>query len=223
MTWPFPAPENKIEEKEKADEKPPEKTPAELIAEALSPLVTRLEEQSKRFDTLEAQTKPREQKQTVQPNEPTSVLDDENLAFAQRLTPIMARQLELESRVVKNDIKTEYATAGYGELWAQFEGDINGILDGSPLVKPDGSPMRGDPQYIRNVVDMVFGRAARKGGMRFDGKSKGFFLESGSGSNETGRQAEPDGMTDSQRKVMSRMGVNLDDAKKVIKKLHFVQ
>jgi len=205
--------------------KPPEKTPAELIAEALQPLVQKLEskidEQNKRFDTLEKNTTKPAPK--VEPGEgPTSVLDDENLAFAQRLTPLMARQLELESRVVKSDIKAEYAAAGYGDLWAQFETDINAILEGSPLVTGDGKPQRGDPQYIRNVVDMVFGRAARKGGMRFDGKNKGFFLESGSGGADSTHKPEADGLTDSQRKVMTRMGVPIDKAKEVIKKLHFV-
>jgi hypothetical protein len=71
-------------------------------------------------------------------------------------------------------------------------------------------------------VDMIFGRAARKGGMKFDGKTKGFFLETGSGGVEGNNTVESDGLTDAQRKVMARMKIPMDDAKTVIKKLAFV-
>lgn len=224
MTWPFKVPE--VEEKPKDEQPPPEKTPAELIADSLKPtldaLTQRFDTFENRIKTVEDQTKPREPNQPVNQEGPTSVLDDENLAFAQRLTPLMARQLELESRIVKTDVKNEYISAGLGDTWLQFEGEINGVLEQTPLVKADGSAYRGDPQYIRNVVDMIFGRAARKGGMKFDGNKKSFFLETGSGGVEGGGQPEADGLTESQRKVMARMHVPIDDAKKVIKKLHFV-
>lgn len=226
MTWPFEKPEVKPPVEE-GTEKPKEKTPAELIAEsvsaALQPVLAKLGEQDARFSKLEEQTKPREAKERVDPSEPVSVLDDENLAFAQRITPIMARQLELESRIVRNDIKAEYEKAGYGELWAQFETEIVNVLESAPLVTNDGKPFRGDPQYIRNVVDMIMGRAARAAGMRFDGKSKGFFLEPAAGSSNDSQRTVGDGLTDAQRRVMTRMGVPLDKAKEVIGKLHFVQ
>jgi hypothetical protein len=229
MTWPFP--ENKPNPNPAevgGDGKPPDtstKTPAELIADALKPLVdsqtafqTKLDE---RLTLLENQTKPAPRPQP-QPNEPISVLDDENAAFAQRMTPIFARQLELEGRVVKNDIKGEYAAAGYGELWAQYENEINSILDASPLVDGNGKTQRGDPQYIRNVVDMVLGRAARKAGMRFDGKSKGFFLETGGSGSDAPPADKVDGMNESQRRVVQRMGIPLDKAKETMKKLVMV-
>jgi hypothetical protein len=203
-----------------------EKTPAELIAEslgvALKPLMDKMGEQDARFTKLEEQTRPRETKSPVTQGEPTSVLDDENLAFAQRLTPLLARQFELESRIVRNDIKTEYHGAGYGELWSQFEAEINSILDAAPLVTTEGKPFRGDPQYVRNVVDMIMGRAAKKAGMRFDGKSKGFFLEPAGGHANDSAAPTADGMTDGQRKVFARMGVPKEKAAEVIKKLHFV-
>ena len=228
MTWPFETPKNTPtpNPEEGGEKKTVEKTPAELFAEsitsALKPVLDKLGEQDKRFETLEAQTKPREQPHR-EPTEPISVLDDENAAFAQRMTPLLARQLELESRIVRSEIKTEYDKAGYGDLWNQFEAEINTVLDSAPLVTNDGKPFRGDPQYVRNVVDMVLGRAARTAGMRFDGKTKGFFLEPAGGSVDASRSTVGDGMTEGQRKVMNRMGVPLDKAKEVIKKLHFVQ
>ena len=206
--------------------KPPEKTPAEIIAEsvaeALKPLAARFDGYDDKFAKLEEQTKPAPPKPPVV-GEPTSVLDDENLAFAQRLTPLLARQFELESTIVRDRIVREYQGAGYGDLIAQFEVDINKILDAAPLVTNDGKPFRGDPQYIRNVIDMVMGREAKKAGMRFDGKSKGFFLETAGSSLDVSHTSAGDGMTEGQRKVFSRMGVPLDKAKDVIKKLQFVQ
>jgi hypothetical protein len=125
---------------------------------------------------------------------------------------------------LRSEIKAEYGRAGYGELWEQFEKEINTVLEGSPLVNGSGQSLRGDPQYIRNTVDMVFGREARKAGMQFGGKSKGFFLESGSGSDGRSDINAPtnDGLTEGQRKVFGRMKVSLDDAKKVMGKLKFV-
>lgn len=227
MTWPFdkqpdanPA-EVGPDGKPKAAEKQPEKSPAELIAEALRPLVEGNTKLQERLAAIEEATKKPEPK--VEANQPMSVLDDENVAFAQRLTPLMLRQLELEARIVRNDIKAEYASAGYADLWAQYETDINKILEGTSVISADGKPLRGDPQYVRNVVDMTFGREARKAGMRFDGKAKGFFLETGGGGDGLTRQPENDGLTEGQRKVFGRMKVSLDDAKKVMGKLKFVQ
>lgn len=222
--WPKPTNTPPIEEG--GDQKPPEKSIAEQIAEgmalAMKPLNEAIAAQNERFNKIEEQTKPREPKPHVDPQEPTSVLDDENLAFAQRMTPLLARQLELESRIVRNDVKVEYDKAGYGELWEQFETEINNMIESAPLATNDGKPLRGDPQYVRNVVDVILGRAARKAGMRFSGKTKGFFLESANGSAENTSIGPADGLTDNQRKVMSRMGIPLDKAKDVIKKLHFV-
>lgn len=227
MSWPFDT-EKKVDppNAEAGAEKKVEKTPAEIIAEsvsaALKPLSDKIDAYDVRFKTLETNTKRPEPK--VTPVENTSVLDDENVAFAQRLTPLMLRQLELEARIVKGDIKAEYAQAGYGELWAQYESEINQVLENSPLVNGEGKAMRGDPQYIRNAVDMIMGRAARKAGMRFDGKSKGFFLETAgnAGGNDGTHAPEADGMTEGQRKIFGRMKVPLEDAKKVMAKLKFV-
>jgi hypothetical protein len=228
MTWnPFDKPKNEIEEKPVSDEGEPEKTPAELIAESLTsglkPLSDAITAMNQRVEAIDQRTSRFEKKPNdTERQEPISVLDDENAAFAQRLTPMFARQLELESRVVRNDVRAEYASAGYGDLWAQYEKDINETLEGSPLATGDGKPMRGDPQYIRNVVDMIMGRAARKAGMKFGGKDKGFFLETGSNGNEGHENAAADGLTDAQRRIVTRMKVPTDEAKKVLARLKFV-
>lgn len=194
---------------------------AEIIAESLKPLSDGFSSLSQRLDEIQQNTVKRPEPR--QPEEPTSVLDNENVAFAQRLTPIMLRQLEVEARLVRADIQREYNRAGFGDMWDQFEKQINAVLEGTPVVNGEGKTLRGDPQYIRNVVDMVLGRAAREAGMRFDGKSKGFFLETTGGDAANHRsQPEDDGLSNDQRKVMQRMKISLDDAKKVMGKLKFV-
>lgn len=208
-----------------ADGKPPEKDPATLIAEsvaaALKPVADSVGSIAQRIDALEQNTRKPAPEQ--KPTEVASVLDDENAAFAQRLTPIVARQLELEARMVKADIKAEYAAAGFGDLWDKFRADIDSTIDGSALVDGSGKILRGSPDYIRNCVDMIFGRAARQAGMRFDGKNKSFFLESASGDAGGHPAPEVDGLTADQRKVFNRMNVPLDRAKAVLGKLKFVQ
>lgn len=200
-----------------------EKTPAEMIAESLKPLTALTEnftKMSQRLEAIENQTRKPEVKRD--PIESISVLDDENAAFGQRLTPIVIRQFELEARIVKDDIRREYAASGYGDLWAKFEGEIDKVISESPIATAEGKPFRGDPQYIRNVVDMVMGRHAREAGMRFDGKSKGFFLETGGNGSDGSSAPQNDGLSEGQRKVFGRMKVSLDDAKKVMGKLKFV-
>lgn len=224
--WPTKKPEVPVVEEGSDAQKPPEKTPAELIAEAIKPLVeaqtaanTAL---NARLDAIEAQTKKPEKKPDVQQPEIVSVLDDENVAFAQRNAPIMARTLEIEARLSKADVKAEYEAAGYGELWSQYAAEIDAAVDGAPLITNDGKVFRGDKAYIRNCVDMVLGRAARKANLRFDGKNKGFFLEPASSTSEQAARVEADGLTDNQRKVMQRMGIPLEQAKKIMGKLDFI-
>lgn len=209
--------------------KPPEKTPAELIAEsvgaavteAFKPITAKLNE----FDTrlAEATKKPEPRQQTPEHPETPSVLDNEDLAFATRLTPFLLRQYEVEAKMARNEIKSEYVAKGWGDVWAANEAEISAVLDGSPVVGGDGKPVRGNLSYIRNVVDMVIGRAAQKAGLKFGGKDRGFFVETAGGeSNGAGSGPVDDGLTADQRRVFNRMKVPLDKAKETVSKLKFV-
>lgn len=228
MTWPFKVPDNKPNadpanaESETPPAAPPEKTPAEILAESLSPFKDSIESLRTDLANLKESLKKPEAPPRADPAQPISVLDNEDAAFAQRMTPLLARQLELESRVVYNDIKQEYTHSGFGDLWDKFETEIRKMLESSPLVNAEGKPLRGDPQYVRNVVDMILGRAAREAGIRFDTKTKGFFLEPAGGDAGSLPKPEADGLTESQRKVLSRMGVTAERSKDIMKKLQFV-
>jgi hypothetical protein len=206
-----------------------EKSPAEMLAESLAtanrPLMERLESLTRELEAVKTQTT-----RPVAAAEPTSVasvFDDEDAAFAQRIGPIAMQNLTLAAKMAYNEIKQEYHNKGYGEVFGQFEDDIKGILEGSPLLQADGQggskPCRGDYGYIRNVIDMVIGRAAIKAGMKFGGRDKGFFIEGAGGSDGSSGNAVPeDGLSDSQRRVFSRMKVSSEDAKKTMAKLKFI-
>lgn len=229
MGWPFEK-NNNPEVTEKPGEQPnpdpanaaakPEKSQAELIAEALAPLREGFNSLKDELAAVREQTR-RPERQPEQ-HQPTSVFDDEDAAFAQRMTPVLARQLDIESRLVKSDIRKEYEKAGYGELWEQNEAAIDDILARTPLVDTNMQPQRGNPDYIRNTVDMVFGRAARKAGLRFGGKSQGFFLESAGGSSDATVPDAEAGFDAKQLKVLKRMGVPLESAKKIMSKAQMV-
>jgi len=195
-------------------------SPAELIAEALKPFGEQFTQLNQRLSTIEENSRPKPK--PVEVAELTSVYEDENAAFNQRLTPIAMRQLELEARMVRDDVRREYDDLGFGDMWKQYAGEIDQFLSGSPLVTADGKSLRGDPAYIRNVVDMVLGRAARTKGLKFNGKEQNFFLESAGGNASDSGSTANDGLTDKQRKVFERMGVPVADGKKTMDKLTFI-
>lgn len=208
-----------------AEVKPAEKSPAELIAETLGGFEQRMSDRftefGNRVQAIEEST--RKPVVVAEPGETPSVFDNERAAFAANIGPVAMRQLELEARVVLREIKDEYVAAGFGDMWSQFVKEITGTLENSPLVGGDGRAIRGNPDYIRNTVDMIFGRAARQKGVRFNGKDQTFFLEGASGEANGGAAgATNDGLTEKQRKIFQRMGIDPAVGAKTRAKLEFV-
>jgi hypothetical protein len=230
MAWPF---KQKAEEPQMANEPTnPEKTPdttstksiAEIISESLQPFSAKFDKIQQDIDEIRT---PKPPVRTVS-QERVSVLDDEDAAFNQRMTPILQSQLELEARYNRDQVKAEYVEAGFGDFWRENEKRINDKLSTSPLVQPDGNggvlKLRGDEQYIRNVVNMFMGEAARAGGVKFDGAKKTFFLEGANGGESAAgsRAAETEGLTAKQVKLAQRLGIPMDAMKKSVSKLEFV-
>jgi hypothetical protein len=190
---PFNREEQHVEDPEvkpNGEVKTQEKSPAEMIAEsitsALQPVVTQLGEFRTKLDAVEAATKkPEKQEPAPGENVTPSVFDSEDAAFNTRLGPIVAQQLAMEARITYGEVKQEYVAKGYGEMLAQWDGEIQKVLDGSPLVTGDGKRCRGDKVYIRNVINMVFGEKALASGVKFGGRDRGFFTESAGGSNDS--------------------------------------
>lgn len=202
---------------------PPEKSVADLIAEAVGPLkehIGKLE-----TDLAEAK-KPRPP--ATQP-ETVSVLDDENAAFNQRLTPILAKQLEIEARIARDDVEKEYRKQGFGDLWDKNRTEIEKILGDTELVRLDPQsqrpvPFRGDYGHIRDVADMVIGRTARKEGIRYDAKENKFFLEDATSgeTNFLGKRDVAKGLTKKQLEAAKRFGIPVEKYKDSVDKLDFV-
>jgi len=208
----------------KPEDKAPEKPIAEIIAESLKPLTEGMASLRTEIDGMKAKPAPKERAEVA------SVLDDEDTAFAQRLTPIMQKTLEMEARMARTDVETEYRNLGFGDLWEENRKEIDEFLNNSALVSQDAQgkavALRGDPNYIRNVVDMVIGRTARKGGIRFDGKDKKFFLEDTTGDgggNLSRKRLDSEGLTNKQIEAAKRFGIPIAEFAKAAKKLDFVQ
>src|SRR6266403_2009740 len=84
-------PDVKVDPEKKNDAiAPPEKSIAEQIADALKPVTEGFTAMRGDIDALKVKTTPKEVKEVP------SVVDDEDGAFNARLTPIMAKTLELE-------------------------------------------------------------------------------------------------------------------------------
>jgi len=213
----------------------PKKTDAELLAEtingaltaALKPVTEAVGAVNARVEAFEK----RFEKKPPENNEPeefASVFENEDLAIGQRVVkavgPLYQRQLAFEAKSNFNEVKQEYVAAGHGEILAQFGQKIEELLNATPLIDGQGQPHRGNKQYIRNTINMVLGEAAMSQGMRFGGKDRGFFIESAGGSSEAagGYGRQDDGLTEGQRRVFSRMKVPVEDAKKTVSKLKFI-
>lgn len=209
-------PEKKVEEKKAA----PEKSPAEIIAESLKPLTEAVTGLRAELDELKVKTTPKEKREI------TSVMENEDEAFNTRLTPIMERQLATEARIAKDDVEKEYRKAGYGDLWDENRKDIDEFLGQAQLVtvnaKGESVLLRGNPEYIRNIADMMIGRAVKKGGVKFDGKDKKFFLEDTNGDGIVRTEKTADGITKKQLDAAKRFNIPIEDYRKAMSKLKYV-
>lgn len=207
------------------NDKPPEKDLATIIAESLAPMNARFEALEGKLNTLSAPPAPPKPASAEIP----SVLDDENAAFAARLTPVLQHTMEVEAKMVRNDIEREYRAKGFGDLWDEHRKGIEEFLDVTPLVRQDPGgkivPHRGDANVVRNVADMFIGKAVRDKGIRFDGKDKRFFLEDATGDTDllSRRPAENEGLTKKQIEAAKKFGIPVADYKKAAGKLDFVQ
>jgi len=158
----------------KPEEKAPPQAPSaeDLLAkmsELLSPLSQKLDSQSERLAALEEARKPAP---PANPEIP-SVLDNEDAAFRERLTPLAVETINLRSRMVEREVLDELE--GFSEFLPEIKKEL---ANTSVQVKA----MPNYEAYVRNVVDMIVGREARKGGLRRD--KQRFILEEGSSASD---------------------------------------
>jgi hypothetical protein len=218
---------------------PPKKSDAELLAEtvsaALKPLQDAMTEIKTKQDSFEQRfAKPADKSgEGGEANRVqfASVFEDEDAAINQRVMaavgPIMQGQLEMQAQMNRERVWKKYEQKGFGPTLSQFVDRINQLIDAKPLVVANGQggwkACRGDVAEIEASINQVLGEAAAQAGLRFDGKSKSFFIESANGGDGSSVSSSAgDGLTDQQRKMFGKMGVPVAEAQKTISKLKFI-
>jgi len=232
VAWPF----NKTEEQggtKTANEPEVKDAPKEsqeelikrLFAESFTPI-------NEKFSALESEIKSIKEKPPAPPAAPDaipSVLDDEAAAFAARIGPVAYQNYLTQAKLTLMEVKDEYPR----EMWQRFQKEITEALAKENVV------FQANAQGVRNVVDMIIGRAARENGFRYDAKRKFFLEDASQTADPSNPQAEADrefldySVTlppnrDGKSKVVSRksflegMGVSPEDAKKAMSKLQVV-
>lgn len=143
----------------------------EAIDAKLSPVNAAIQDVNKRFDSLE--TAARESaKPPVERREPTSVLDDEGRAFAERLGPLAYQNAVLAARLTESEIIGEMKEQGFGKLIPA----VRTMLEQTPIERKAKEDY---PAYVRNCMKLAFANEAMTKGVRFNGENDTFYLESG--------------------------------------------
>jgi hypothetical protein len=82
---------------------------------------------------------------------------------------IAALAVQTNARLTEREVIDEIAAS-----WPDQVAEIRGHFANTELKR---KALPDYPEYCRNIVDMVVGRAAKKSGLRYDGQAKTFFLE----------------------------------------------
>jgi len=127
-----------------------------------------------------------------------SVSENEDAAFAARLGPVVALNIQTNARLTEREILDEISPN-----WSHLIPEIRGYFSSPPLSRKAQADY---PDFCRNIKDMVVGKAAQKAGLRFDKKNERFFLEDATAKTggEDSPLADPDlSWTDGTGKLIS--------------------
>lgn len=110
---------------------------------------------------------------------------DQNLTDEQKRElndrKMLALTIATNARITEGEILGEVVGQGLGEFVAK----IKEYFQNTPIARKGQADYA---TYCRNIVDMIVGREARSGGLRFDGQNKKFFLEDAGGKGGDGTQ-----------------------------------
>jgi hypothetical protein len=167
---------------EEKKEPTPDPTEALLakMGELLSPIKSSIEATNQRIQAMEESRKPK-----AEPQEQVSILDNEQIWKEQNLGPIAAQNVITNARLTEREVLDEVISDG----WSEFLADIKKELANTPL---QVKAMSTYEAYVRNVVNMVIGQNARKGGLKRKGST--FILEDAQGqqNEDTSKLAQED-------------------------------
>jgi len=206
MAWPFKSEQNadpKAAEQMKAEQEEFVKTLRSSFQEDLKPLQDKLNAYEARFGTIEEKmTTPARREPTETPTR-TSVFDDEDKAFAERVGPLVVETIQLKARLVENDIINELKDKGWGE----YIPDIRKVLADTPVTEKAKPTYE---TYVRGAAEMIFGKKAMEGGLRRDANKQRFiFAEdeaSGGNSNDPTYRQINEEATDGKVDILAKSG-----------------
>lgn len=166
-------------------------------------------EQLSEFDNMKARltsieaNQPKREPDSNQPKRPTSVLVNEDEAFAQRLGPAVMMSMHAAAQTARmaarEKINGKFKIGDVG-AFDKYESEINELLKSVPLQEQIY------PQTFENALNVILGRNMSTI-LQEQSKTGGkFFVESGVA--PTGGQPSPkteDGLTDAEKKIAASM------------------
>ncbi len=194
MAWPFKGKEGEVE-------KTAEQSKAEMDA-----VNEKISNMDNRWNSLESEAKAAEEKQKLIDNPPVAPTENElKLAAGLAIT---------NARLIERDIIDQVKAEGWGHLIPEIQGFFN-------AANVDVKSRADYNAYCLNIKHMCIGRAAEKGGLRFDGANKTFFIEDKSGASGT----TSSGLThDEENFLKDKLGVDpkkfVENAKKINQEGH---
>lgn len=165
-----------------------------------------------KWETLEkdSTTQLTEEEERARREREAGMTDEEKRSLNEK--KLLAVTILTNARLTESEILGEVSAQGFAEFLPKIREHLT-----ATDISVKGQANYGN--YVRNVVDMVIGAAARNGGLKFDGSGKKFFLEdaAASGTNETTVLGRDLNWTDRNGKVVSgaeqlaRLGINQKD------------
>lgn len=195
------------------DMKPEDLVKAVKDSQRVAELETKLEQRNaefdgvkQRLDAIEA-NQPESAPNPNAPQRPTSVLVDEERAFAERQAPLAMTTLLIGANAAKSQAKMML-----GPTYAKFEKEIEAEMEKVPL----GSRIH--TESWKNVHDMVVGRHMSE----IAKEPSQYFTEPGGGTPPPEPKPDPDKLSDEEVKIARKMGVSPEQYLASKKSMQFV-
>ena len=181
MKWPWSASQssaNETDEQRKQREDQEQKTADEFFAKIGETIDSRLKPISEKVDGMETRWKTLEKDAADEDRRRSEgeLTDEQKLARASVQQTVAI--IQTNARITENQV-----LADIRERFPEFEARVKEIYAGTPVerkAQPDYEV------YCRNVVNMLVGKAALDGGLKYDQGNKKFFLEDAQGRNAEG-------------------------------------
>jgi hypothetical protein len=144
------------------------------LDERLKPVTQRVETLATEWNGIkEAANKPEPEKR-----EPADITTDPERWKQEALGPLQVQVVLANARITEKEVLDSL-----GQRWKHLLPQVQAMLDGTPWQRkalPDYK------DYVKNVLDVAIGKAARENGLRYDDQNQKFFLEDANSKTEQG-------------------------------------